>query len=422
MAGTPDPYAAFRLNLEQQRKRAKDLLRAVRADDPPARARVASVMASHTPAPAAFKLADAQFVIARELRFATWRELRAHIAAQTAARIELTAPATAPDHGLRTLHVRCGSDIEQELARAGFTGDFLSLWDPFPVGPVTSGPDWIERRARFHAAEQPEADQEFDAFYRELTEADERLTRSTDDYERVVIWMEHDSHDQLSTVRCLAHYARTRPPRVLELISVDYFPGSDRFIGLGQLPPEAMRLLWRRRFAAEAPQLQIAAAVWAALTADDPRPLAALVRSMPASLPHLGPALQRHLRELPSRRTGLSLTQTLMLQAIADGATTISDVWRQYVQAEPLPFLGDTEFLRILADMGRASAPLFERTPVDASRPFRDRVAITSLGRSVLRGETDWLSLSPPPRWVGGVCIRAAGPVWRWDEERSEVC
>jgi hypothetical protein len=208
---------------------------------------------------------------------------------------------------------------------------------------------------------------------------------------------------------------------VLELISVDYFPGSDRFIGLGQLPPEAMRLLWRLRIAVPPPDLQPAAAVWAAFTGDDPRPLASLVRSMPASLPHLGRALQRHLRELPSRRTGLSLTQTLMLQAIADGATTISDVWRQYVQAEPLPFLGDTQFLRILADMERASAPVFERTPADASRPFRDGVAITPLGRAVLRGEPDWLSLNPPPRWVGGVCIRAGEPVWRWDEERSQV-
>ena len=41
MPGTSDPYAAFRLNLEQQRKRAKDLLRAVRAGDASARRRLA---------------------------------------------------------------------------------------------------------------------------------------------------------------------------------------------------------------------------------------------------------------------------------------------------------------------------------------------------------------------------------------------
>jgi hypothetical protein len=51
-----------------------------------------------------------------------------------------------------TLHVCCGSDIEQELLRAGFTGDFLSLWEPFTEGPVISGADWIEVRARFLAA------------------------------------------------------------------------------------------------------------------------------------------------------------------------------------------------------------------------------------------------------------------------------
>jgi hypothetical protein len=48
MPGTSDPYAAFRLNLEQQRKRAKDLLRAVRAGDATARRRLAHAVSSHT--------------------------------------------------------------------------------------------------------------------------------------------------------------------------------------------------------------------------------------------------------------------------------------------------------------------------------------------------------------------------------------
>ena len=34
MPGTSDPYAGFRLNFEQQRKRAKDLLRAKAAEFP----------------------------------------------------------------------------------------------------------------------------------------------------------------------------------------------------------------------------------------------------------------------------------------------------------------------------------------------------------------------------------------------------
>ena len=79
MPGTSDPYAAFRLNLEQQRKRAKDLLRAVRAGDAAARRRLADAVALPVPDAAALKLADAQFAIARELAFRTWRDLRTHV-------------------------------------------------------------------------------------------------------------------------------------------------------------------------------------------------------------------------------------------------------------------------------------------------------------------------------------------------------
>ena len=66
MPGTSDPYASFRLNLDQQRKRAKDLLRAVRAGDAAARRRLADVVALPVPDAVTIKLADAQFAIARE--------------------------------------------------------------------------------------------------------------------------------------------------------------------------------------------------------------------------------------------------------------------------------------------------------------------------------------------------------------------
>ena len=151
MPGTSDPYAAFRLNFEQQRKRAKDLLRAVRAGDSAARRRLADALAPRAPDAAAIKLADAQFAIARELGFGSWRDLRAHVMAQAAAREAIAQRGPAIDADMPTLHIRCGSDIKGELEAARFSGDFLEVWDPFPVGPVTDAPDWIAQRARFHA-------------------------------------------------------------------------------------------------------------------------------------------------------------------------------------------------------------------------------------------------------------------------------
>jgi hypothetical protein len=420
MPGTSDPYAAFRLSLEQQRKRAKDLLRAARAGDAAAGRRLADAFGARVPQPA--KLADAQFAIARELRFSSWRDLRAHVTAQTAAREAIAQRGPALDADMPTLHVRCGSDIKGELDAARFSGDFLSLWDPFPVGPVTDRPDWIAQRARFHADSGPPPDTDYDLFLAELTEADRSLAASAEKYDRVVIWVEHDSHDQLSLIRCLAHYARTRPPRVLELISADHFPGSGRFIGLGQLPPEALWLLWKRREAIDAERLSLGAAAWAALTSDDPRALAAVARTRTPVLPHLGPALHRHLQELPSSANGLGLTQSLLLQILSRQPATIGDVWRILnAQLEPLPFLGDSMFLHILDEMGRARPAVYERSELDAENRFSDRVAITQTGRDVLRGVTDWLSLHPPVRWVGGVRIDPSTPNWRWDESGGDV-
>ena len=422
MPGTSDPYAAFRLNLEQQRKRAKDLLRAVRAGDAAARRRLADAGALPVPDAATVKLADAQFAIARELGFTKWGDLRTHVMAQTAAREAITQRGPVIDADLQTLHVRCGSDIKGELEAARFSGDFLAVWDSFPVGPVTDAPDWIAQRARFHTDTGTVRDLDYDACLAELTDADRRLAASADRYARVVIWTEHDSHDQLSLIRCLAHYARTRPPRVLELISVNHFPGSRRFIGLGQLPPEAMWLLWNRREVIDAERLSVGASAWAAFTSDDPRALAAIVRTRTPALPHLGPALHRHLQELPSSVNGLSLTQSLLLEILSRQPAAVSDMWRiSQAELEPLPFLGDTMFLHILDEMGRAKPAVYERSVLDPERPFSDRLAITQSGRAVLQGATDWLSLHPPVRWLGGVRIDPSTPNWRWDEARQDV-
>jgi hypothetical protein len=416
MAASPDPYAAFRLNLEQQRKRAKDLTRAVRSGDRESLSRLRAATDGRITG-VGIKLTDAQFVVARELGFASWRELRRHIEALTAARAAI-GHTPALDAAMPTLHVRCGSDIQQELVRAGFNGAFLSLWDAFPVGPVTSGPDWIEMRARF--LNDGVIDMSYEALLHELNGGEEQLVVSADRYQRIVLWMEHDSHDQLSLIRCLARYAQTRPPNVLELISIDHFPGSLRFIGLGQLPPEAMRLLWRRREPVGTAGLSLAADAWTALTSDDPLRLAALTQTDTRALPHLAPALHRHLRELPSLANGLSLTEHLTLQMLDEAPMTIGELFQAlYAGREPLPFLGDTSYLHIVDEMGRAAQPVFTRQP--AERPFRARLSITDVGRNVLRGATDWLSLLPPPRWVGGVRIDGHGPNWRWDEAQQVV-
>jgi hypothetical protein len=439
---TERPSSAFRLNLEQQKNRAKDLLRGAKAGDVNALSRLAAVrrdsVAHHSldTLQAAVKLADAQLVIARELRFASWAKLKAHIESMDRQRAMIDGQSSAPDGDLKTLHIRCGHDIQEPLVQAGFIGDFLVHAFPYISAPLRAGPEGLELMACDLIENHLPPDTKYEEELERLKAHQQRLHATAQDYERVVIWMEHDSWDQLILARLLAHYANAKQPRVLELIAVDEFPGPHRFMGLGQLPPEALRLLWPSRKPITPAVLALGNEAWIALTSNDPRHLAALARSGTPALPIMAPALHRHLRELPSMENGLRLTERLILQIVSEGtvdAPTLvwRDVWPRLMKRDPLPWATDLLFLQVVKDMLAGSGPLLTFTripprpdqttvmhPAKLAGPCRQILTITELGRAVLNSDRDWHALRPFPRWLGGVQIQPGVAGWRWDEAR----
>ena len=415
----------FRLNLEQQRKRAKELLRGLRTGDADAQLRYRRYHprgdeASNTNATDGLaRLSEAQLVIARELGLPSWPELKAHILAMRRARDSTSRGAEAPDADTETLHIRCGSDLRSSLENAGFVGAFLEYADPLCQGPVTLDAAWLARRSAFLAqAYGPHTGRDAKQIADDLQGAESALQSAAEHYQRVVLWFEHDTYDQLVLARCLAQFADT-PPRRLELISVDRFPGSTRFIGLGQLPPEALRLLWMERRPVSDRQTAAGRQVWQMLRSPDPTPLARVARNGTPELPHLAKALRRHCQELPWLDNGLSLTERLVLQLLAERPGTVGQTYAELMLSrEPLPWLGDLMFLFIVESMKRAVEPVFTSAfDGDDRRWPQERLTLTVLGRTVLAGEVDWLSLSPPERWVGGVHIQAGQRSWRWDDQ-----
>jgi ankyrin repeat protein len=73
----PSPSLPARPSLEQLRKRAKELLRAIRAGDPAAVDRLHTQLSNALADP--ISLADAQFIIAREYGFPSWAKLKRHV-------------------------------------------------------------------------------------------------------------------------------------------------------------------------------------------------------------------------------------------------------------------------------------------------------------------------------------------------------
>jgi hypothetical protein len=416
---------AFRLDLEQQRKRAKELLRAFLDGDDAAMRR----FRRHHPAlwnggdapVRPVKLSDAQLVIAREIGLPSWPKLKAHILAMRGMRDRIAHRVVAPDTGMATLHVRCGSDIRSRLAEAGFVGDFLEYSDPLCHGPIVDDPDWIDHRADFLAEVYgPKLGRTREKIAEGLAQAEAGLQAAALRYDRVVLWFEHDGYDQINLTRCLAQFAET-PPQRLEMVTLEHFPGAMRFIGLGQLPPEALRLLWDERKPMTVLQAHAGRSAWSLLRQPDPTPLAVAVSGGFPELPYLARALRRHCQELPWTNDGLSLTQRLILEVLAEQPRTIGQVFAELMrERDPLPFLSDLMLADFVREMQRVSQPVFTGMfDGDDRRWFRERLTITPLGRAVLAGDVDWLSLSPPERWVGGVRILADAPCWRWDERRG---
>src|SRR5688572_27262719 len=414
------PYAAFRLNLEQQHKRAKDLLKAAKAGEADALARLRAARLSTPTAP---KLAQAQHCIARELRFKNWADLKRHIGEMERAR---RGPAAAVlDRDCRTMHVRCGHDFLRELREAGLHGDFNAHINPYLQGPVTDRPDWLEQRARFIADTMgPYQQLDYATVLEGARDEERRLAAASRDYERVVLWLEHDRYDQFVLLRCLAWFAEHGAPPRLELVGPSDFPGATRFVGLGQLPPEALRLLWERRQPIDAEQIAFGRRAWAAFRATDPRALAALARDGTPLLPALAGALRRHLQELPSLGEGLGLTHHLLLQALAEGDAQRAGrlVGLVMHDRDPLPGLGDLGYDLALRELAALPDPLVQRSGGHTREAWSlDEVAITESGRAVLEGRRDALALPFPERWVGGVRIAPGQRNWRWDERERAV-
>ena len=406
------------LDLEQQKKRAKELTRDLAAGDARALARFRS---GHPKARGLTdeqtrlrlaKVTEAQLVVARELGLSSWTRLREHIARHSEARRAVAAGATVLDGDVPTTHVRCGTDIREGLTLAGLTGAFLAFFDPYCQGPVPRHGDLLEIRARFLAS----------AYDLPLTTARDDLARqmraleSTAGSDRVVLWFEHDAFDQLILAGILACYAERGAPRRLELVQVSGFPGLDRFKGLGELSAAALRMLWDDRRPVDSARIELGAKTWEALRQPTPTALFELTRASDA-LPEMGPAGLRHLQELPWRGDGLSLTERMALQIVAEGPLSAGELFSRFSNLETSPHLGlgDSMFFAILRRLAAAPTAPIAITPGTGVSPHRDTVTLSPAGRRLVAGELDWLAMEPLERWVGGVRIGAGAADWRWD-------
>lgn len=313
---------------------------------------------------------------------------------------------------MKIAHVRCGSDIRDGLQQAGIDGDFIEYSDPVCQGPVPGDIDEAELLNRRAAFLSDACGAGTPAQCRERLSREREAIGRLADYDKVLLWFEHDIYDQSVLIRLFDILAdRHDLDGRLFLVAIDRFAGIERFIGLGQLSPAQLATLPARAKPVTTEQLTLGRSAWQAFREPDPQRLWSLIDNGSAALPLLAGALRRHLMDLPWIADGLSLTERLSLQAIADGAATPGAVFRGLHQKlEPQPFLGDLMFWPILRRLATADEPA-----VTSFDSWQSPVSLTAFGEALLMEQADWCQANGIDRWMGGLHLLGHQPSWRWD-------
>ncbi len=311
-------------------------------------------------------------------------------------------------------HITNGEMANQWLGRSGVEGLFLAWDDVLHEGPVPAGLDLDEMsvvRAAYIASCGWATDFEAQAHF----QARDALFRSAAREGGVVIWNSFELYDQLHLMQLLHWYAdEGRGCGWPALVFVEDY--------LGRADPARTRELFAQRQPLTEAQLQLGAEAWLAFTAANPRALGVLLRQDLSALPFLHRALERLLREYPDP-VGLSLSERLTLEALANDELGPGELFRAVRESETVAFMGDASFWLLLERLLAGPCPLLKVRGGRFQRPgllggdaafLGLRFGLNEAGREVLSAERDWLAQQPIDRWIGGVNLRPDN-LWRFD-------
>ncbi len=237
------------------------------------------------------------------------------------------------------------------------------------------------------------------------------------DYADITLWFEHDLYDQLQVLQVLDFLSR-RPAlhSRVSLIQAGNF--------IARETPSRLKMHLKLKKPVSELQYALAQGAWTAFRRASPDHWAAFLRYDTSALPFLRPAILRHLEEFPAPVTGLTRTETFILEMIYTGNCTPVAIFHLFEENEEAAFMGDWSFWRILDSLAVGAAPLvtgFQLRGFSPSFDEEERAAymnselkLTGLGSTALHGKKDAIPFRRLDRWMGGTHLTNQS-CWRWD-------
>jgi hypothetical protein len=209
----------------------------------------------------------------------------------------------------------------------------------------------------------------------------------------------------------------------VSLICIGTFPGRPRFKGLGELTPAELGPLFETRQPLSVAQCALAREAWGAFRSTEPTAIESLLQKDTSALPYLATALARHLEEFPSLEEGLSRTERRLLEVVAPAPISVRAAFPLMHEEETAFYIADRSFLHVVRELANEPFPLLalKTEGGEARSPLRGSLNLSEFGRAVLAGRADALAERGIDKWLGGVHLTGAGPLWRWDRAHERL-
>jgi len=308
------------------------------------------------------------------------------------------------------LHVLNGDATATALTATDVPGERLIWRDLAMEGPVVAvgAPPSAERTGYLAANFGVDAE----AYVRGMEDQTAGLATGRA-HEEIVLWFEQDLFCAVTLWSLLDWLRRELPTAPLSLV---YPPLDETMPGLGALPPDRLTALFAARHPLSARAGELGAHAWAAYASPDPLATAPLVARESPALPFVREAFRCHLGRFPSVLNGLNEVENATLAVLHRGPRRFGDLFRE-VTGQPLlrrHGMGDRQFAACL----RRLMPLVR---IVGATVLTAEIALEPPGFQVEAGELDWLALHTIDAWLGGVHLRAGGPLWRWDADQGRL-
>lgn len=304
----------------------------------------------------------------------------------------------------RVLNIVNGVTCIRIMKSASIEGDYLP-WIDFlhegPVPPKLNLDELSKVRANFIA---DNGYGKYDEVIHDFKKRNKQLYNYLE-YDKIVLWFEHDLYDQLQLLQVLSWFAtQEKKPTNITLISTNQY--------LSEASEKEIHILLENGVKVTEEHLQLSEKAWNAFREPTPTKWFNLLSEKTSILPFLKGAIFRMLEEYPNTKSGLSRTQHQALLAIKNGMEEPYKIFQKSQSYEERKFMGDIIFVKILK--------LFGKYKVIESHNNGKKLTITPLGLKLLTSQENWLKIHDINHSIGGVALTTEN-LWCWDLNKYTI-